>query len=132
MANAKAMANELTDRGYQIISGGTDNHLMLIDLSNKGLTGKEAEEALIQADITVNKNMVPFDKNSPFVTSGIRIGTAAITTRGMNQDDCLQIVDWIDRALMNRSNASILNEIHHEVNSFASSFRLYPDEDVEN
>lgn len=132
MSNAKTMANALIERGYQIISGGTDNHLMLIDLSNKGLTGKEAEEALIQADITVNKNMVPFDKNSPFVTSGIRIGTAAITTRGMNQDDCLQIVDWIDRALMHRNEPSMLHEIHHEVNSFASSFRLYPDEDVEN
>lgn len=128
IANAHAMANALVDRGYQIISGGTDNHLMLIDLSNKGLTGKEAEEALIQADITVNKNMVPFDKNSPFVTSGIRVGTAAITTRGMLQDDCVQIVDWIDRALLNRNDFSALSAIHHEVNEFASSFRLYPDE----
>ncbi len=101
---------------------------MLIDLSNKGLTGKEAEEALIKADITVNKNMVPFDKNSPFVTSGIRVGTAAITTRGMNQDDCVQIVDWIDQALMHRHDDTVLNKIHHEINSFASSFRLYPDE----
>ncbi len=126
--NAHAMANALVERGYQIISGGTDNHLMLIDLSNKGLTGKEAEEALIKADITVNKNMVPFDKNSPFVTSGIRVGTAAITTRGMNQDDCVQIVDWIDQALMHRHDDTVLNRIHHEINSFASSFRLYPDE----
>ena len=128
IANAQAMASGLVERGYQIISGGTDNHLMLIDLSNKGLTGKEAEEALIKADITVNKNMVPFDKNSPFVTSGIRIGTAAITTRGMNQDDCGQIVEWIDRALMNKNDLSLLQSIHHEVNEFASSFRLYPDE----
>lgn len=128
MTNAHTMASALMDRGYQIISGGTDNHLMLIDLSNKGLTGKEAEEALIKSDITVNKNMVPFDKNSPFVTSGIRIGTAAITTRGMNQEDCLQIVEWIDRALMNRNDHSTLSSIHHEVNEFASSFRLYPDE----
>ena len=126
--NAHAMANALMERGYQIISGGTDNHLMLIDLSNKGLTGKEAEEALIKADITVNKNMVPFDKNSPFVTSGIRVGTAAITTRGMNQDDCIQIVEWIDQALMHRQDETVLNRIHHEINSFASSFRLYPDE----
>jgi glycine hydroxymethyltransferase len=132
MANAHTMANALTDRGYQIISGGTDNHLMLIDLSNKGLTGKEAEEALIKADITVNKNMVPFDKNSPFVTSGIRIGTAAITTRGMGREDCEQIVEWIDRALQSRQNDSELQAIHHEVNEFASSFRLYPDEDGQN
>jgi len=128
IANAQAMASGLVERGYQIISGGTDNHLMLIDLSNKGLTGKEAEEALIKADITVNKNMVPFDKNSPFVTSGIRIGTAAITTRGMNQADCGQIVEWIDRALMNKNDLALLQSIHHEVNEFASSFRLYPDE----
>jgi glycine hydroxymethyltransferase len=128
VSNAKAMADALTARGYAIISGGTDNHLMLMDLSNKGLTGKEAEEALIKADITVNKNMVPFDTKSPMVTSGIRIGTAAITTRGMREDDCRQIVDWIDRALMNRQNESELKAIHQEVNAFASSFRLYPDE----
>ncbi len=128
IVNAQAMASAFVERGYQIISGGTDNHLMLIDLSNKGLTGKEAEEALIKGDITVNKNMVPFDKNSPFVTSGIRVGTAAITTRGMNQDDCVQIVDWMDRALINRKDDSALQTIHHEVNEFASSFRLYPDE----
>jgi glycine hydroxymethyltransferase len=128
ISNAQAMAKALVDRGYQIISGGTDNHLMLIDLTNKGLTGKEAEEALIRADITVNKNMVPFDKNSPFVTSGIRIGSAALTTRGMNEDDCERIVSWIDKALMNKNDQHVLSEIHHEVNSFASSFRLYPDE----
>jgi glycine hydroxymethyltransferase len=128
IANAQAMSNALTGLGYQIISGGTDNHLMLIDLSNKGLTGKEAEEALIKADITVNKNMVPFDKTSPFVTSGIRVGTAALTTRGMNEADCERIVEWIDRALMQRSDESVLKEIHHQVNDFASGFRLYPDE----
>lgn len=131
IANAQAMAKALTDKGYHIISGGTDNHLMLIDLSNKGLTGKEAEEALIKSDITVNKNMVPFDQNSPFVTSGIRVGTAAITTRGMNEDDCIQIVEWIDRALMNKADAGILQSIHHEVNEFALSYRLFPDEDNE-
>ena len=128
ISNAQAMANALVERGYHIISGGTDNHLMLIDLSNKGLTGKEAEDALIKADITVNKNMVPFDKNSPFVTSGIRIGTAAITTRGMNEEDCVRIVEWMDRALMQREDASLLQAIHHEVNDFATSFKLYPDE----
>jgi glycine hydroxymethyltransferase len=126
--NAQAMAKELTDRGYHIVSGGTDNHLMLIDLSNKGLTGKEAEEALIKADITVNKNMVPFDKTSPFITSGIRIGTAAITTRGMYERDCVKIVDWIDRALTHKDDDKVLQHIHHEVNAFATNFRLYPDE----
>jgi glycine hydroxymethyltransferase len=128
ISNAKAMATAFMDKGYHIVSGGTDNHLMLIDLTNKGLTGKEAEETLIKAEITVNKNMVPFDKTSPFVTSGIRIGTAAITTRGMNEQDCVRIVDWMDRALTHKDNHSILNEIHNEVNTFASAFRLYPDE----
>lgn len=128
IANAQAMANALVARGYQIISGGTDNHLMLIDLTNKGLTGKIAEEALIKADITVNKNMVPFDGNSPFVTSGIRIGTAAITTRGMNEEHCELIVDWIDKALMNKDDQQVLQGIHHQVNEFASSFKLFPDE----
>ena len=131
IANAQAMATALTDKGYHIISGGTDNHLMLIDLSNKGLTGKEAEEALIKSDITVNKNMVPFDQNSPFVTSGIRVGTAAITTRGMNEDDCIQIVEWIDKALMNRTDTGVLQSIYHEVNEFALSYRLFPDEDAD-
>jgi glycine hydroxymethyltransferase len=126
MANAHTMADALISKGYQIISGGTDNHLMLIDLTNKGLTGKVAEEALIKADITVNKNMVPFDTNSPFVTSGIRIGTAAVTSRGMNEDHCLQIVEWIDRALMHTEDEQVLQTIHHEVNEFASGFRLYP------
>ena len=131
ISNAQALAKALTDKGYNIISGGTDNHLMLIDLTNKGLTGKEAEEALIKSDITVNKNMVPFDQNSPFVTSGIRVGTAAITTRGMNEDDCIQIVEWIDKALMNRADTGVLQSIYHEVNEFALSYRLFPDEDAE-
>lgn len=128
IANAQAMASAFVDKGYQIISGGTDNHLMLIDLSNKDLTGKEADETLIKADITVNKNMVPFDTRSPFVTSGIRVGTAAITTRGMKEDDCRQIVDWIDTALMNSNNETVLKSIHQDVNKFASSFPLFPDE----
>src|SRR6187401_323197 len=128
ISNAQAMATALTGLGYNIVSGGTDNHLMLIDLSNKGITGKEAEEALIKADITVNKNMVPFDKNSPFVPSGIRIGAAAITTRGMSQADCTQIVEWIDEALVNRNDDTVLNALHHKINHFASSFRLYPNE----
>lgn len=128
ISNAQAMASAFVEKGYQIISGGTDNHLMLIDLSNKNLTGKEAEDTLIRVDITVNKNMVPFDKRSPFVTSGIRVGTAAITTRGMNENDCIRIVEWIDKALMSRDDDAVLRSIHHEVNDFASSFRLFPDE----
>lgn len=128
IANAQAMAQAFVEKGYQIISGGTDNHLMLIDLSNKGLTGKEAEDALIKADITVNKNMVPFDKNSPFVTSGIRVGTAAITTRGMTESDCIQIVEWMDDVIMKRKDDNALKSVHHEVNKFASSFKLFPDE----
>lgn len=127
-ANAAAMAKALTEKGYKIISGGTDNHLMLIDLSNKGLTGKAAEEALIKADITVNKNMVPFDTNSPFVTSGIRIGTAAITSRGMKEDHCLQIVEWIDKALMHADDDTVLQSLHKDINAFATGFKLYPDE----
>lgn len=128
IANAQAMAEAFVEKEYHLISQGTDNHLMLIDLSNKEISGKEAEDTLIKADITVNKNMVPFDTRSPFVTSGIRIGTPAITTRGMNEDHCRQIVEWIDSALMNRSDESILKSIHQEVNKFALSFRLYPDE----
>lgn len=128
IANAQAMASAFIDKGYQIISGGTDNHLMLIDLSNKELTGKEAEDTLIKADITVNKNMVPFDTRSPFVTSGIRIGTPAITTRGMKEDDCRQIVEWIDAALMKRNDDTVLKSIHQDVNKYASSFPLFPDE----
>lgn len=127
--NAQAMAASLLERGYNIVSGGTDNHLLLIDLRNKGLTGKDAEDALIRADITINKNMVPFDDQSPFVTSGMRIGTAALTTRGMNTDDCRRIVEWIDRILSDHTNARTITEVKHEVNAFATQFRLFPDED---
>jgi glycine hydroxymethyltransferase len=98
MANARIMADALVNAGYHIVSGGTDNHCMLIDLRNKGLTGKEAEQVLGKVDITVNKNMVPFDDQSPFVTSGIRIGTAAITTRGLKEAECMQVVQLIDAA----------------------------------
>jgi glycine hydroxymethyltransferase len=96
MANAKAMSNAFSQRGYSIVSGGTDNHCMLIDLRSKNLSGKDAENALVKADITVNKNMVPFDDKSPMVTSGIRIGTPAITTRGLKEHDMEQVVEWID------------------------------------
>ncbi len=116
--NAQAMAEAFTEKGYHIISGGTDNHLMLIDLRNKGITGKQLEEALVKADITVNKNMVPFDDQSPFVTSGIRVGTAAITTRGLREDDCHQIVEWIDeiaRDVENERKIRAVTEAVHEL-----------------
>jgi glycine hydroxymethyltransferase len=116
MANATKLADALMARGYDLVSGGTDNHCFLVDLRNKGITGKEAELALVTADITVNKNMVPFDDKSPFVTSGIRIGTPAITTRGLGVGDMEWIADVIDRALMNRADASVLKQIQKEIN----------------
>lgn len=123
--NAQAMAQAFLDRGYHIISGGTDNHLMLIDLRSKGVTGKAAEKALEHADITVNKNMVPFDTQSPFVTSGIRVGTAAITSRGFGEADCLKVVDWIDRIVMNVEDEAIIKQTRAEVNAFMEAFPLY-------
>ncbi|WP_038031739.1 serine hydroxymethyltransferase [Thermonema rossianum] len=123
--NAQAMAAAFVKRGYEIISGGTDNHLMLIDLRNKGITGKKAEETLGKADITVNKNMVPFDTQSPFVTSGIRVGTAAITTRGLRTEHMEQIVDWIDRSLQNADNDAALEQIKQEVHTFMQQFPLF-------
>ncbi|MFY0674895.1 MAG: serine hydroxymethyltransferase [Bacteroidia bacterium] len=114
--NAQAMANAFIDKDYNIISGGTDNHLMLIDLRNKGITGKEAENSLIKADITVNKNMVPFDDKSPFVTSGFRVGSAAITTRGLKPADMYKVVELIDLALINKDNEGKLTEIKEGVN----------------
>ena len=113
--NAHRMAAAFVEKGYGVISEGTDNHLMLIDLRSKGVTGKQAENALNAAGITVNKNMVPFDDKSPFVTSGIRVGTPAITTRGLKEDDMPQIVEWIDEVILNHENASKLNKIHEEV-----------------
>lgn len=123
--NAQVMANAFVEKGYQVISGGTDNHLMLIDLRSKGITGKTAENALIKADITVNKNMVPFDTESPFVTSGIRVGTAAITTRGMKEKDCLQVVEWIDQVLSDPENEDALTQIRSAINTFMEQFPLY-------
>ncbi|MFN3952369.1 MAG: serine hydroxymethyltransferase [Thermaurantimonas sp.] len=123
--NARAMASMLKDMDYNIISGGTDNHLMLIDLRNKNISGKAAEAALGQAGITVNKNMVPFDDKSPFVTSGIRIGTPAITTRGLDERDCQNIAVWIDEALKNHSSDSTLAKIHKEVKKFMRQFPLF-------
>lgn len=123
--NASVMADEFVNLGYKLISGGTDNHLMLIDLRNKELTGKLAEETLGKVDITINKNMVPFDTKSPFVTSGMRIGTPAITTRGLKEDDMKKIVGLIDRALMNHNNEAELAKIKSEVNSWMVQFPLY-------
>lgn len=123
--NAQTMAQAFLDRGYHIISGGTDNHLMLIDLRSKDVTGKAAEKALEHADITVNKNMVPFDTQSPFVTSGIRVGTAAITSRGFSEADCLKVVDWIDRIVMNVEDEAIIKQTRAEVNAFMEAFPLY-------
>lgn len=123
--NAQAMAKAFTDKGYNIISGGTDNHLMLIDLRNKDINGKVAERVLGEAGITVNKNMVPFDDKSPFTTSGIRVGTAAVTTRGLKEEEMQTIVNLIDEALMNPENEEKLSEIHDEVNELMERFPLY-------
>mgnify|MGYP000140664532 CR=1 FL=1 len=123
--NAAVMAAAFMEKGYEIISGGTDNHMMLIDLRNKNITGKDAEAALGKADITVNKNMVPFDDKSPFVTSGIRVGTAAITTRGLKEKDMQQIVDFIDAAITNHDSDSKLDEIAIMVNSMMSHRPLF-------
>lgn len=124
-SNAQAMAKAFMDKGYKIISGGTDNHLMLIDLRSKGLTGKLAENTLIKADITINKNMVPFDDKSPFVTSGMRIGTAAMTTRGLKEADFVRIVDLIDRVLMNHEDESVISSVRTEINEWMKQFPLY-------
>ncbi|MBT5440190.1 MAG: serine hydroxymethyltransferase, partial [Candidatus Marinimicrobia bacterium] len=123
--NAKTMSEALLSKDYKLISGGTDTHVVLIDLSNKNVTGKVAEQSLEKAGITVNKNMVPFDKRSPFVTSGVRIGSPAITTRGMKQDEMVKIIDFIDEIITNIENESVINKIKTEVQSLCSSFPLY-------
>jgi glycine hydroxymethyltransferase len=123
--NAKVMAQGFVDKGYKIISGGTDNHLMLIDLRPKGLTGKLAENTLVKADITINKNMVPFDDKSPFVTSGMRVGTAAMTTRGMKEPEMLHIVELIDSVLMNHENETFIGSVKSEINKWMEAFPLY-------
>jgi glycine hydroxymethyltransferase len=123
--NAKAMSEVLLSKGYKLISGGTDTHVILIDLSNKGVTGKVAEKTLEQAGITVNKNMVPFDKRSPFITSGIRVGSPAITTRGMGKNEMVKIVDLIDKIITNIEDESMIKKVKTEVQSLCSSFPLY-------
>jgi len=123
--NAKFMAKEFVKRNYKIISGGTDNHMMLIDLRNKNISGKDAEIALVKADITANKNMVPFDDKSPFVTSGIRFGTPAITTRGLKEDDMIYIVELIDEVITNNNNVKVLAEIKKKVNELMHGRPLF-------
>ena len=123
--NAKAMANSFLKLDYNLISGGTDNHMMLIDLRNKNISGKDAELALVKADITANKNMVPFDDKSPFVTSGIRVGTAAITTRGLKEDQMEEIVNMIDRVILNYNDDLIISEVANQVNSLMRGRPLF-------
>ncbi|MFV0139530.1 serine hydroxymethyltransferase [Empedobacter falsenii] len=123
--NAKALAAALVAKGYNIVSGGTDNHCMLIDLRNKGISGKQAENALVLAEITCNKNMVPFDDKSPFVTSGIRLGTAAVTTRGLVEADMQTVADLVDEVLMNIDNEEVIDNVADRVNEFMSSRPLF-------
>ena len=123
--NAKLMANEFLKKGYKIISGGTENHCMLIDLRNKNITGKDAENALVKADITANKNMVPFDTQSPFITSGIRLGTPAITTRGVKENMIPVIVDLIDKVIVNYEDEKVLSEVKNEVNKLMSAYPIF-------
>ena len=125
--NAQAMAKAFMAKEYHLISGGTDNHLMLIDLRNKNISGKKAEQALVKADITANKNMVPFDDKSAFITSGIRFGVPAITTRGLVEGDMQFVVDAIDRVLMNADNEAEIAAVKKQVNDFMTQFKLYPE-----
>ena len=125
ISNAQAMAEAFVDKGYNLISGGTDNHLMLIDLRNKDITGKDAELALGKAEITVNKNMVPFDTRSPFVTSGMRVGTPAVTTRGLVESDMVQLVEWMDEAIRNQNDDAALERIGGAVMEYMNKFPLH-------
>ncbi len=123
--NAQVLSAAFVEKGYNIVSGGTDNHLILIDLRNKGISGKKAENALVKADITLNKNMVPFDDKSPFVTSGIRIGVPAITTRGLVEGDMQKVCDWVDAVLMAPEDEAVIAKVRGEVNAFMDGFPLY-------
>ena len=123
--NAKVMAQCFFNKGYKIISDGTDNHCMLIDLRSKNVTGKDAENALVKAHITVNKNMVPFDDQSPFVTSGIRVGTPALTTRGLKEDHMVQIVDLIDEVIMNYDNEEVIDSVADKVVKMMEMFPIF-------
>jgi glycine hydroxymethyltransferase len=127
ISNAQAMAKAFVNKGYNLISNGTDNHLMLIDLRNKNLTGKKAQETLDKAHITLNKNAVPFDDKSPFVTSGIRVGVPAVTTRGLKETDMQTVVDFIDKVLMNADDSNIISNAKNDVKTFMQQFPLYPE-----
>ncbi len=127
MTNAQAMAKAFVNRGYDLISNGTDNHLMLIDLRNKNITGKKAQETLDKAHITLNKNAVPFDDKSPFVTSGIRVGVPAVTTRGMKEQDMEMIVEMVDKVLMNTDDEKLIAGIKEEVKEIMKKYPLYPE-----
>jgi glycine hydroxymethyltransferase len=124
--NAQILAAKLIEYGFRIVSGGTDNHLLLVDVSNKGITGKDAEEVLEEAGLTVNKNAIPFDTQSRFVTGGIRIGTPAVTTRGLKEAEMEQVADWINRALSRRDNMDELGKVRLEVRELCQRFPLYP------
>jgi glycine hydroxymethyltransferase len=127
IANAQALAKGFKAKGYNIVSGGTDNHLLLIDLRNKNISGKKAENTLVHADITINKNMVPFDDKSPFITSGIRVGVPAVTTRGLKENDMDNIVNWLDRVLMAPDDEQVIRTVKGEVNEFMKGFPMYPE-----
>lgn len=131
LKNAKALAAALSEKGYNLVSGGTDNHLMLVDLTNKNITGKQAEIALDEAGITVNKNAVPYDPLPPLVTSGVRIGTPAMTTRGLKEDDMRQVAEFIDNVIMNHANPEAMKKVHADVKAFSSKFPLYEEYDSE-
>lgn len=122
--NSKKLAKELTSRGFNLVTGGTDNHLMVVDLNNKGVSGKEGEKALGLAGITVNKNTVPFEPRSPFDPSGIRLGTPALTTRGMKEDHMILVADWIEKAIKSQKNEKELAKLHKEITKFAADFPL--------
>ena len=126
LTNAKSLENAFLQKGYDIVSGGTDNHLLLIDLRNKNISGKKAENTLVKADITINKNMVPFDDKSPFVTSGIRIGTPALTTRGLKENDMIQVCNWINKIITNADDEQNILKVKYEINEFMLQFPLYP------
>ena len=125
--NSQKMAEAFVKKDYHLISGGTDNHLMLIDLRNKNITGKKAQETLDKAHITLNKNSVPFDDKSPFVTSGIRVGVPSITTRGMREEHMQTVVDMVDKVLMNIDNENVISEVQNDVKAFMQQFPLYPE-----
>jgi len=127
VANAKVLADQLSAEGYRIISGGTDTHVMLVDVFSKGMLGSEAEKALGEAGITVNKNAIPFDTNPPMKPSGIRIGTPALTTRGMKEPEMKQVGEWISRALHHRAETAVLADIRKQVFDLAEAFPLYPE-----